>query len=31
MRVALYERVSTDQQVERYGLGAQDWGLKRRV
>jgi len=29
MRAALYERVSTDQQAERYGLGAQDWALKK--
>lgn len=31
MRTALYERVSTDMQAERYGLGSQDWGLKKRA
>ncbi|MBI4334808.1 MAG: recombinase family protein [Chloroflexi bacterium] len=30
-RAGLYERVSTDAQVEKYGLGAQDWGLKKRA
>jgi len=30
-RVALYERVSTDAQAERYGLGAQDWALRKRA
>jgi len=30
MRAAVYERVSTDAQAERYGLGAQDWALKKR-
>jgi len=29
-RAALYERVSTDAQAERYGLAAQDWALKER-
>ena len=28
---ALYERVSTDAQAERYGLGAQDWALRKRA
>ncbi|MBI2958464.1 MAG: recombinase family protein [Chloroflexi bacterium] len=28
---ALYERVSTEAQVEKYGLGAQDWALKKRA
>ena len=27
----LYERVSTEAQAERYGLGAQDWALKKRA
>jgi len=31
MRAALYERVSTDAQAERYGLGAQDWALRERA
>jgi site-specific DNA recombinase len=31
MRAALYERVSTDQQAERYGIASQDWGLKKRA
>src|SRR3972149_7983621 len=31
MRAALYERVSTDQQAERYGIGSQHWGLKKRA
>ena len=31
MRAALYERVSTDAQAERYGIGAQHHGLVRRV
>ena len=30
-RAALYERVSTDAQAERYGLAAQDWALKKRA
>jgi len=30
-RAGLYERVSTDAQVERYGLGSQDWALKKRA
>ncbi len=30
MRAALYERVSTDAQVERYGLGVQEWALRKR-
>ena len=30
-RAGLYERVSTEAQAERYGLGAQDWALKKRV
>jgi site-specific DNA recombinase len=29
--VALYERVSTDAQAERYSLGAQDWALRKRA
>lgn len=31
MRAALYERVSTDQQAERYGIASQDWALKKRA
>lgn len=31
LRVALYARVSTDQQAERYGLGAQITALQQRV
>lgn len=31
MRAAVYERVSTDAQVDRCGLGAQYWGLKKCV
>ena len=31
MRAALYERVSTDAQAERYGIGAQHYGLVKRV
>ncbi|MFH1141371.1 MAG: recombinase family protein [Chloroflexota bacterium] len=31
IRAALYERVSTDAQAERYGLEAQHWGLKERA
>ena len=31
MRAALYERVSTDQQAERYGIGSQHRGLKKRA
>ena len=30
-RAALYEWVSTDVQVEKYGLGAQDWALTKRA
>lgn len=30
-KAAFYERVSTEAQAERYGLGAQDWGLKKRA
>ena len=30
-RSALYERVSTESQAEKYGLGAQDWALKKRA
>jgi len=30
-RAGLYERDSTDAQAERYGLGAQDWALKKRA
>ncbi|MCX5991075.1 MAG: recombinase family protein [Chloroflexi bacterium] len=30
-RAALYERVSTDAQVEKYGLSAQDRALKKRT
>jgi site-specific DNA recombinase len=31
MRAALYERVSTDQQAEHYGIASQDWALKQRA
>ncbi|MDP3063844.1 MAG: recombinase family protein [Chloroflexota bacterium] len=30
-RAALYCRVSTDAQAERYGLAAQDWALRKRA
>lgn len=30
-QAALYEQVSTDAQAERYGLAAQDWGLRKRA
>ena len=31
MRAGLYERVSTEQQAERYGIASQDWALKKRA
>ncbi len=30
-RAGRYERVSTDIQAEKYGLGAQEWALKKRA